>query len=1017
MTDFIQRPMQHLPKVHKPSSLSSSPQTVKKKTSEAAAPTTSHIDDVRSQTQEATDNGTQNIDEFETVDEEEGTEAAGSVDEEGRVVDETGRVVGHVTGEKAKLLKGSLVDKEGDVLDSEGNVIGKADLIAEAVGALGSEKPDVEAPELAAPFGVQDNGEITNASGEVVGKLAEGEPRDLVGTSIKDIDADGNLKAESGSTIGKAEITPELLEKVGGAGSEIGSHIPEEVPGDATSKAPLDAKSAVEGAGSAIGSHVPAPEDATSKVEGVEGEGVEGELPTGDIKDEVEGAADEVAAAEVPDLSILKGKKVNKLGKIVSEDGTPFGVLIEGDPKKLIGKKVDENGCIWDDSGKVIGKAELLPEKDREAEPSAPFEDFPDAVLDKSGNVIFEGRIVGKLIEGEAKKLEGKKVDADGDVLDKNGNVLGKAERYQEEDIVPEAPEVADLSAMEGMKVNKAGNVVDENGKLFGRVITGALSKLIGKKVDKDGKIWSESGAVIGTTELIPIDERDAHNGAPFEDFPDAIVNKDGHVIYDGQIVGRLVEGDAKKLTGKKVDPDGEVVDKIGNVLGKAERWDGPEEEVIPEAPKIDMSILAGKRVNKVGNVVDSHGAIYGRLVEGDPKKLAGKMCDKDGNVWNEGGTIVGRAELVPESEREGQKEGPFAGFDSAKVTKDGLVEDSKGTIIGRLIQGDGKQLYGKEVDSDGDVLDKNGNTIGRAERWEPEEKQKAHNPVAGRKVNREGMVVDENGDVIAKLTEGDIMKCSGKEIDEDGDVYNAKNQVIGHVTLLDDIPPEPVAEPEPEPEPTESPEEIQERKQLEQDRKLAGQLAMCIQQSLDKINPILKMITEAIDAADRQPKEELDEQKLVDTVRPLIEQGGMILTEANGVIRGLDPDGRIAANAQHKTASREATPEEYRLADVLKELAGNVTQTIENAKKKIAGMPHAKKELNPLWNLLAEPLGQIIAAVGLLLSGVLGLVGRLLPGLGLGGLLDNLLGGLGLKGILEGLGLGMVTKSLTGKK
>jgi len=311
--------------------------------------------------------------------------------------------------------------------------------------------------------------------------------------------------------------------------------------------------------------------------------------------------------------------------------------------------------------------------------------------------------------------------------------------------------------------------------------------------------------------------------------------------------------------------------------------------------------------------------------------------------------------------------------------------------------------------------LDRNGNTLGRAERWEEEEKQKAHNPVAGRKVNREGLVVDENGDTIAKLTDGDITKCSGKEIDEDGDVYNQKGQVIGHVTLLDDIPPEPEVEAEPEPE--ETPEEIEARKQLETDKKLAGQMAMCIQQSLDKINPILKMITEAIDAAERQPKEELDEQKLVDTVKPLIEQGSQILTEANGVIRGLDPDGRISANAKHKTAAREATPEEYRLAEALKDLAGNVTTTIDNAKKKIAGMPHAKKELNPLWNLLAEPLGQIIAAVGLLLSGVLGLVGRLLSGLGLGGLLDNLLGGLGLKGILEGLGLGMVTKSLTGKK
>jgi uncharacterized membrane protein YeaQ/YmgE (transglycosylase-associated protein family) len=41
--------------------------------------------------------------------------------------------------------------------------------------------------------------------------------------------------------------------------------------------------------------------------------------------------------------------------------------------------------------------------------------------------------------------------------------------------------------------------------------------------------------------------------------------------------------------------------------------------------------------------------------------------------------------------------------------------------------------------------------------------------------------------------------------------------------------------------------------------------------------------------------------------------------------------------------------------------------------------MPHAKKEINPLWGLLAEPLFQIVAAVGLLLSGVLGLVGKLL--------------------------------------
>jgi hypothetical protein len=217
-------------------------------------------------------------------------------------------------------------------------------------------------------------------------------------------------------------------------------------------------------------------------------------------------------------------------------------------------------------------------------------------------------------------------------------------------------------------------------------------------------------------------------------------------------------------------------------------------------------------------------------------------MSDKEGNIRNEMGDIIGKAELVPEAEREGEKTGPFADFDNPTVTKDGKVTDSKGTVIGRLVQGDAKQLFGKPVDADGDVLDKNGNTLGRAERWEEEEKEIAKHPALGRKVNKKGEVVDENGDTITKLTDGNLQKCAGKEIDNDGDVKDQKGTVIGHVTLLEDIP-----EPEPEPvveEPKESEEEIEERKQVEQDRKLAGQLASLVEQSIDKIKPILKMIT-----------------------------------------------------------------------------------------------------------------------------------------------------------------------------
>ncbi|KAL7788616.1 hypothetical protein V8C37DRAFT_411572 [Trichoderma ceciliae] len=564
-----------------------------------------------------------------------------------------------------------------------------------------------------------------------------------------------------------------------------------------------------------------------------------------------------------------------------------------------------------------------------------------------------------------------------------------------------EEEEPLDYSELKETKVNKAGFLVNKNGDIIGRLVEGEVKQLIGKKADEEGNIWNDSGKIIGKGRPLSHAERgDEKDFAPFENFPDAIVEADGRITSNGQQVGTVVEGDPKRLKGSHVDEDGDIMDRRGNVVGKAEAWDEPEPEAVA-----DKSSLAGKRVNKAGNVVDSSGSIYGRVIEGNVKSLVGRMCDKEGNILSESGDILGKAEVVGEGEREGMKEGLFAELSGCTVAKDGTIVTPSGDVVGKLTSGDPKKLFGRTVDEDGDVVDSNGNVLGKAERWEePEAPEREKAPYAGRKVNREGNVLDEEGNLIAKLVSGDVSACSGKEVDEDGDVVNYKGQPVGHVALLEDIP-------------EESADDKKKREEAEKDRQLASKLAGCIEQSLDKIRPICKMITDKINTAERTPKEELDEEALVREVKPLIEEGGKILTETNGTIRGLDPDGRIQRNAKHKAGTKEASPEEYHLADVLKELTGTVTQTIDNAKSKIEGMPHAKKELNPLWGLLSEPLFQIIAAVGLLLNGVLGLVGKLLSGLGLGGLVDGLLGSLGLNKVLDGLGLGTLTDSLTGKK
>lgn len=118
------------------------------------------------------------------------------------------------------------------------------------------------------------------------------------------------------------------------------------------------------------------------------------------------------------------------------------------------------------------------------------------------------------------------------------------------------------------LKVNKVGNVVGDKG-VVGRVVGGSLKALVGKTVDAEGLIRNEVGKVIGRAEPIPEDEKEERVETPFEDFPGAIVKKNGDIELEGQKIGEVVQGDAKQLTGKTVDPEGDIVDKYGTVLGK----------------------------------------------------------------------------------------------------------------------------------------------------------------------------------------------------------------------------------------------------------------------------------------------------------------------------------------------------------------------------------------------------------------------------------------------------------------
>jgi hypothetical protein len=192
-------------------------------------------------------------------------------------------------------------------------------------------------------------------------------------------------------------------------------------------------------------------------------------------------------------------------------------------------------------------------------------------------------------------------------------------------------------------------------------------------------------------------------------------VNKKGFVIDpDGIPVGRLVEGTAKSLAGRKVRKYGLILDsKYEKVVGRC--------EIIPENERSSMEKglftgLHGLIVVQGGLVENADHNIVGKVVEGNREMLLGRVVDEYGDIFSKYGTVIGRCE------RHKSTQTPFAGLEGLVVVQGGLVEDAELNIVGRVLEGDPKKLLGSVVDEDGDIIDMSGDVRGHCERLSPDD-------------------------------------------------------------------------------------------------------------------------------------------------------------------------------------------------------------------------------------------------------------------------------------------------------
>ena len=434
-------------------------------------------------------------------------------------------------------------------LNDQGEVVdedGDAIGRAETVPQEVKKEAEGELPGLDALEGLKvgEGGEIKDAQGNTLGKITEGDPADLQGMELN---AEGEILDEDGDVVGRAEIVPEAAQAAGDAAGES-----------------------------------EAVKEALAKVD--------------DLEEQLK-----------PNLTIIDGKKLNKKGNILDDEGEVLAKLVEGDAKACAGKVPNENGEILDDEGNVIGRVEVV---EGEAADEAMKELNPELVeqLEEAQEAAEEAE---KEAEAAADDAEGAADEA-------------KDAAEEAKDAAEEAK--PDFAQLEGLKVNKKGEVVNEDGEAIAKLSEGYdLEAVRGKKINENGEILDSEGNVIGKVEFLQsaIDEgvvemeevADEAGGKLDTSVLEGLkVNKKGFVLdEEGEQIAKLVEGELTDCAGKKLNDKGEVVDKEGNVIGKVEMIpqegegegeEGEQEEEDDGRPPV--STLEGLKVNKSGKIVDS---------------------------------------------------------------------------------------------------------------------------------------------------------------------------------------------------------------------------------------------------------------------------------------------------------------------------------------------------------------------------------------------------------------------------
>lgn len=215
--------------------------------------------------------------------------------------------------------------------------------------------------------------------------------------------------------------------------------------------------------------------------------------------------------------------------------------------------QLTDAGDILSKNGTVVGHAERYEEPEEEEDAPIDLSSLEGKSCTKAGYVMGDdGSPLARVSEGNPKSLSSLQLDGEGQFWGSNGKVVGRVELIPEDE---KESEDGIFAGYEGLHVIADGKVADHEDNVVGQIVEGSAKKLIGMAVDSDGEIADKFGQVKGRAEPIPEEEE-----VDYSILDGLALNKKGLVVQsDGQPIGKLIEGDAAELAGRKCDENGSL--------------------------------------------------------------------------------------------------------------------------------------------------------------------------------------------------------------------------------------------------------------------------------------------------------------------------------------------------------------------------------------------------------------------------------------------------------------------------